>query len=119
MSQPLETRVAAALLAGAGVAFLLVGIARWAVEGGPDLLLPPVVLTVFGVGVAAGLLAGWWWARRVGLVLAVVGAVFHLLIVLGGAPWWARLVSGLLAASQVYVLVLLNMRGSRERAPDA
>ncbi|SHF32184.1 hypothetical protein [Streptoalloteichus hindustanus] len=113
---PLELRVAGALLAGAGLAFLALGLGRWSAEGGADVLVLPCALAVLGVAAGAAVLTAHRAARIVGMVVASVAAVLHLLLALGGGAWWARLLSGLLAASQVYVFVLLNTGPARAGA---
>ncbi|MCP2257020.1 hypothetical protein LX15_000703 [Streptoalloteichus tenebrarius] len=113
---PLELRVAGALLAAAGLVFLALGVGRWAAEGGADVVALPAVLAALGVGAGVAVLTGRRAARIVGMVVATVASVLHLLLALGGGAWWARLLSGVLAASQVYVFVLLNTRPARDGA---
>lgn len=107
---PLEIRLAAGLLVAGGVAFLLVAAARSATEGGGNLFTPPLLELVLALGVGGGLLAGMRLARYAGMVLALLTAFLHAVIALEPVPVWVRIVSGLIAVSQVYVAVLLNTK---------
>jgi hypothetical protein len=106
--QPLEIRVAALLLGAASLLFLLVGVVRWAGEGGADILAVPMVAAALQLPVAAGLLVGVRASRIAGMVVVTLAALLDLLIALGGGPGWARVVSTALAAMHIYLFVLLN-----------
>jgi hypothetical protein len=114
MRAPLEVRLAAALLVGSAAVFLLAGLLRLVTEGGGGLLTAPLLQLALSVGVAGGLLNGIRLARWFGMALALLGALVHMLLALQPLPWWARVVSGLLAAAQVYAAVLLNTKPAVE-----
>jgi hypothetical protein len=108
---PIEIRLAAWLLAAGGLLFVLVDVVRAATEAGDaQAFLVPLLQLVIALGVAGGLLRGIRLARLAGVLFALTIALFHLLVVLQPLPLWVRIVSGIIAASQVYVAVLLNTR---------
>jgi hypothetical protein len=109
---PVEIRLAAALLAAGGVLFLLVGLLRMPLDGGSatGLLMLPGLQLALAVGVAGGLIRGMRSARLLGMVFALLVALLHTSIALQPFALWVRIAAGLLAASQVYVAVLLNTR---------
>jgi hypothetical protein len=118
VSPPLEVRLAAVLLVGGGLVFLAVGLVRIPSEGADGgLLMPPLLQLVLAVGVAGGLLHGMRSARLAGMLLALVAGLVHSVIALGPIPFWARAVSAVIAASQVYVAVLLNTRPALQHSP--
>jgi len=110
MRSPVELRLASALLVGSALAFLLVAVSRMLVEGGGGWLQAPLLQLAVALGVAGGLLTGLRLARYAGIVVALLGALLHMVLALQPAPWWARVVSGVLAIVQVYAAVLLNTR---------
>ena len=109
---PLEIRVAASLLVGGAALFLLVGLLRLSMEGGgaDSFTLLPMLVLVVAIGVAGGLLRGMRSARLFGLVFVLLVALLHASVALQSFPLWVRIVAVVLAASQVYVAVLLNTR---------
>lgn len=108
---PVEIRLAAWLLVAGGLLFVLVDLLRAATEDSDTaVFLVPLLQLVIALGVAGGLLRGMRLARLAGVVFALTLALFHLLVVLQALPPWVRIVSGIIAASQVYVAVLLNTR---------
>ena len=111
---PVELRVAAGLLTGSGLVFVLVALWRMLAEGGGGWLEWPLVQLAVAVGVSGGLLTGSRLARLVGIAVALAGALLQMVLALHSAPWWARVVSGLLAIAQVYAAVLLNTRPAIE-----
>ncbi|HWE88795.1 MAG TPA: hypothetical protein VG317_04960, partial [Pseudonocardiaceae bacterium] len=62
----------------------------------------------------AGVLIGRRWARPIVLVIVVLGTLWHLLVVLGGGPGPARVVSAVLVAALVYAIVLMFTGPVRE-----
>ena len=109
---PTEIRVATWLLLAGGLLFQAVGLLRLAFEGGTveSFLLVPTLQLVISIGVAGGLLRGLRSARLFGLVFVLLFALLHTFIALQPFALWVRIVSGLMAAMQVYVAVLLNTR---------
>ena len=108
MKRPVELWATLACLVGAQVAFLVVAIVRWTVEGGADLVVAPLVLLVLSVVAAGSILARIGIARAGAIAVAIFAALLHLLIVLGDGPVMARIVSGIVGAAQVYAVVLLS-----------
>lgn len=108
---PPEIRLAAWLLPTGGLLFVLVDV-LWAFLGDSagDVLLTPLLQLAVAVGVAGGLLRGSRLARLLGMLFVLTVALLHLSIVLQPLPVWIRIASGLIAASQIYVAVLLNTR---------
>jgi hypothetical protein len=113
---PTEIRLAAALLVAGGLVFVLMDLLRMLVEsGGPaqgaarPFLLPLLQLAI-GIGVAGGLICGMRLARYAGMLVALTFALMHMVFALQPLPPWIRVMAGLVAASQVYVAVLLNTR---------
>jgi hypothetical protein len=72
------------------------------------------VIALIALTVCVGLLLRAPFVRVVAIVVAVVVAALYLLVALGDGPWWACLVSGLLAAGHVYVMVLVNTQPARQ-----
>jgi len=109
---PVEVRLAGWLLVTGGLLFVLVDVLRSAIEGdgGGGVFLVSLLQLVIAVGVAGGLLRGMRSARLAGLVFALAVAFLHTLIALQPLAVWVRIAAGLIAASQVYVAVLLNTR---------
>ena len=60
------------------------------------------------------MLTGIRLARYAGIVLALLGGLLHMVIALEPAPWWARIISGVIALVQVYVAVLFNTKPAIE-----
>lgn len=114
MRAPLEVRLAAALLTGSALLFLLTALLRMLDEGGSGWLQLPLLQLVVAIGVAGGVLTGFRLARFAGIVVALIGSVLHMVLALQPAPWWARVVSGLVALVLVYVAVLLNTKPALE-----
>lgn len=108
---PAEIRLAAWLLVAGGLLFVLVDLIRAVTEeGDEDAFLVPLLQLLIAVGLAGGLLRGVRLARLLGVLFALTAALLHTLIAMQSYPLWVRIMSGLLAASQVYVAVLLNTR---------
>jgi hypothetical protein len=111
---PVELRLAAGLLTGSALVFVLVAFGRMLAEGGGGWLELPLLQLAVALGVSGGVLTGFRLARVVGIAVALAGALLHMVLALQPAPWWARLVSGLLAIAQIYAAVLLNTRPAVE-----
>ena len=109
---PVEIRLAGWLLVTAGLLFVLVDLLRAVIEEGSQeqVFLLPLLQLVIAVGVTGGLLRGMRSARLIGLLFALTVALLHTLIAMQPHPLWVRIVAGVVAASQVYVAVLLNTR---------
>lgn len=104
----------ALLVAAPGVVFLVESLIRAFTEGGDGILALPVVLLVLEGGAAVAVLTGTRWARPLVLILVILAALLHMVIALGEGLLWTRMVSAILAVSQVYVLVVLNTKPVRE-----
>lgn len=111
---PREIKVAAGLIGGIGIAFALVAVLRVLGTIGVTSIVTPVVSAVFGVAVAAGLLARKALARVGGFAVLVLFAMLHALIAVADGPWWIRVFSLLAAAGYAYAGVLLTTRPVRE-----
>ncbi|OLR94245.1 hypothetical protein [Actinokineospora bangkokensis] len=109
MTRPLEVRLALALLSGAALVFLLEGLVLQ-LTSDPGFLRLPLVATLLAALVVGTLWARWRLARLAGGVFGVLVAVLHVMIALSDQVWWLRVVSGLLAAANVYAVVLLLTR---------
>jgi len=109
---PAEIRLAGWLLVTGGLLFVLVDLIRVVTEDGTDdqVFLVPLLQLVVAVGIAGGLLRGMRSARLFGVVFVLAVALLHMSIVLQPFPLWVRIAAGVVAASQVYVAVLLNTR---------
>jgi hypothetical protein len=117
---PVEIRLAGWLLVAGGVLFVLVDVLRAAAEeDSAGVFLVPLLQLVVGIGVAGGLLRGLRLARLVGVLFALTAGLLHTLIALQSYPVWVRIASGLIAASQVYVAVLLNTRPALQHTGSA
>lgn len=109
IERPLEVRLAAGIIAGAAAVFL--GLA-WLAEDIGTLRFP--VGSAMVAVIVVGLLFTSSRTARVAAIGAVtLLALAHTLIALGGLPWWARTISGVLAAAHVYVVILLLTRPAR------
>ena len=111
---PFDVWLCALLVGGAGVIFLVESLIRLFAEGGAGILSVPIVLLVLEGGAAVAILAGTRWARPVVLIIAIIGALVHMVIALGQGLLWTRVVSAILAIAQVYALVALNTKPVRE-----
>lgn len=105
---PIETLVALLLIVGGALTFFAEGVVRWLVEGVSTDLTLPVVIAAFETAVAAGVLARMRAMRIIGVGVLAMVVLVHLLIALGGGPWWARAISGMLVVVGCYAAVLLN-----------
>ena len=114
MRAPVELRLAAALMTGSALLFLLTALARMLGEDGGGWLQLPLLQLAVAIGVAGGVLTGFRLARLAGIVVALLGGLLHMVLALQPAPWWARVVSGLLAIVHIYVAVLLNTKPAVE-----
>lgn len=114
MRYPVELRLATALLAGSALAFLLTALLLMSTEGGAGWLQLPLLQLALAIGVAGGVLTGIRLARYAGIAVALLGGLLHMVLALQSGPWWARIVSGLLAIVQVYAAVLLNTKPAVE-----
>lgn len=111
---PIETLMALLLIVGGALIFLAEGVVRWLVEGVSTDLTLPVVIAAFETAVAAAVLARVWAVRIIGVGVLAMVVLVHLLIALGGGPWWARAISGMLAMVGCYAVVLLNTGPMRD-----
>jgi hypothetical protein len=105
---PPEVLIASVIAAGGALAFLLVGVIRWQVDGDAGWVRFPVIVAVLELVVAAGLMVGFRPARITAIILFLLLSLLHLLATLNTGPVWVRVVSGVLSAAHVYGVVLLN-----------
>ena len=105
---PPEVLIASVVAAGGALAFLLVGVIRWQVDGDAGWVRFPVIVAVLELVVAAGLMVGFRPARITAIILFLLLSLLHLLATLNTGPVWVRVVSGVLSAAHVYGVVLLN-----------
>jgi hypothetical protein len=110
---PPELLVPVLIAAGGALLFVLSALVRSQVDGDGSLLKFPIVIAVLELLVAGGLVARFKPARITGCVVFTVVALVHLLIVLAAAPWWVRVLSGVLSAAHVYGFVLLSSGPAR------
>ncbi|MFB9903239.1 hypothetical protein [Allokutzneria oryzae] len=106
--RPVELWAVLACLLGSELVFLVTGLVRWAAEGGADLVTLPLLLAVLAAVATGGILARLGIGRIGAITVAIFAALLHLLVVLGDGPVFARIVSGVVAAAQVYAVVLLS-----------
>ncbi|GGP49294.1 hypothetical protein [Saccharothrix coeruleofusca] len=109
-----EIHLACLLGALCATGFLLVGVVQWQVESDSSWIRFPALVAVLELLVVAGLATGVRQARPAGLAVFALGALAHLLTVLGQGPVWLRVVAALLSALHVFVVVLLNTKPARE-----
>ena len=109
MTAPVEVKIPAAVIALGAVAFLAVDLVM-----SSDSLRLSVGASILAVAVCVGLLARLRFVRFVTMIVVFVLAVLHLLIALGDAPVWVRLVSGVLTAAYIYSAVLVNTEPARQ-----
>jgi hypothetical protein len=109
VNAPLEVKLSAGLIALGAVVFVGVALA-WNPQG----LRFPIGAGILAVAVCVGLMAGLRFVRVVTMTVVGIFAVVHLLIALGEAPWWVRVISGLLCAAYIYVAVLVNTEPARQ-----
>ncbi|MGH3435804.1 MAG: hypothetical protein ACRDRN_04985 [Sciscionella sp.] len=114
MRLPAEIKVVTLLIAGVALAFLVEGLLRWAIQGGVSVITPTVVVAAFELAVVGGMLARLRPARLVGVVVLTLATLLHLVILLSNGPWWARVISGVLAVGGGYAVILLNTASVRD-----
>lgn len=112
---PVEIRLAAGLLVGGSVLFVLGALLRIPEVGSSEglFLLPLLQLALF-IGIGGGLLLGKRLARISGVILALLFALLHLSVALQGLAIWVRVLGGVIAAGLIYAAVLLNTRPALE-----
>jgi hypothetical protein len=110
---PFDVLACALLIGGSGLVFLVVGLVRFLSEGGFGILEVPIIVFVLQLGAAIAMLTGFRLARPVIVVLVVLVALMHMVIALDNGFAWTRVASGVLAAANVYALVLCNTRPVR------
>jgi hypothetical protein len=111
---PLDVWAGMLLIAASGLIFLIEGLIRLAIEGGPSVLLIPAVLCGLDLIAAAGVFSGRRWTRPIVLAVVVIGAVWHLDAAMAGGIGWTRVVSAVLVVAQVYAIVLMYTGPVRE-----
>ncbi|TCP47958.1 hypothetical protein EV191_111163 [Tamaricihabitans halophyticus] len=113
---PVELRVVALVVFGAGLVFLALGAILLAVDphATPASLQPPATAALLGFAVAVGLLFRMRLVWGITVVIVVVFALLHLVIVFSQGQWFARLGSGVLAAGYIYAGVLVNTGPARD-----
>jgi hypothetical protein len=110
---PVEAFVATLIGAAGALAFVLMGLVQWQVDGDPGWIRFPVIVAVLELLVVGGLVAGLRPARLTAALVFSVVALIHLLAVLNEGPVWVRVLSGVLSAVHVYAVVMLNTRPAR------
>lgn len=106
---PVEVKVAASLLVGIALVYVLLGLVIVLTsDGSPRTLALPLTSLVFGALVAAGLAARNGFARIAGFVVVVLFALVHVFTLMAGALLWFKIFGGLAAAGYIYAGVLLN-----------
>ncbi|MFD1147468.1 hypothetical protein [Saccharothrix hoggarensis] len=110
---PPEATLATLLGAGGGLAFVLMGLIQWQVEGDSGWMRFPVTVAVVELVVVGGLYAGLRPARLAAAIVYALVALIHLLAVLNDGPVWLRVLSAVLSAVHVFGVVLLNTRPVR------
>ncbi|WP_033437810.1 hypothetical protein [Saccharothrix sp. NRRL B-16314] len=107
--------VALAILIGAvgGLAFILMGLVQWQLDGDTGWIKFPVIVAVLELLVVFGLVAGPRAARLTAAFVFGLVALVHLLAVLNQGALWIRVLSGLISAAHVFAVVLLNTRPAR------
>jgi hypothetical protein len=106
---PVEVKVAASLLVGVALVYVLLGLVIVVTsDGSPRTLALPLTSLVFGALVAAGIAARNSFARIAGFVVVVLFAIVHAFTLMAGALLWFKIFGGLAAAGYVYAGVLLN-----------
>jgi hypothetical protein len=114
-ARPREVWLSTAALGGGAIVFLGVALLRMVAEGGgSDLWRLPVGLAVVALAGCGGLVFRLRFARVAAFVVLLVVAALYLLIALGDGSWWVRLASGVLAAANVYAMVLVNTQPARQ-----
>ncbi|MQA07017.1 MAG: hypothetical protein GEU98_00465 [Pseudonocardiaceae bacterium] len=116
MAAPSEIRLSALLIFGAGLVFVLLGVALLGVDAyaSATALRPPIATAVLGFAIAVGLVLRMRMARGVAMVAVIVFALLHVVIMFSQGQWFARVGSGVLAAAYIYAGVLLNTGPARE-----
>jgi hypothetical protein len=113
LGRPLEVRVAMIINGGAATVFFAVALIRQLVEGGGGLLAVPIYLVILAAGTIVLLVTRPRNTRLLAGITALLPVLLHLLVVLGGQAWWVRVLSGVLAATYVYSVVLINTKPAR------
>ncbi|AHI00405.1 hypothetical protein GCM10010174_65090 [Kutzneria viridogrisea] len=107
-SAPLEVRVAALVFALGGLLFAG-GSFAWGTQiGDTSVAIVPAVDAVVGLLLGGLLAVGARAARMPAFVWAALITILQIVLALGVAPVWLRILCGLLAAAHVYAFVLLN-----------
>lgn len=102
----------AALVGGVGVAFLIENLFLVGTQGASIVYLPIAMLVLDIVAVTL-ILFGNRTLRTGVLMIVGIGVLVDVVIMLGEVPGWLRVVTGLLAVSQIAALVLLNTKPVR------
>ncbi len=110
---PTEAFLAVLIGAAGALAFVLMGLVQWQVEGDSTWLRFPVVVAVLELLAVGGLVAGVRPARLTAALVFALVALIHLLAVLNQGPVWIRVLSGVLSAAHVFAVVMLNTEPAR------
>jgi hypothetical protein len=102
----LEIRIAALVLGGGGLVFLLTFVALAFEANDIGTLILPAPVAVISLALGSGLIAGIRFLRLPALLWTVVVAVVQASFALLSTEVWLAVLSGLLAAAHVYGLVL-------------
>ena len=110
---PVEAFLAILIGAVGALAFVLMGLVQWQVENDSAWIRFPVVVAVLELLAVGGLVANLRPARITAALVFALVALVHLLAVLNQGPVWIRVLSGLLSATHVFAVVMLNTRPAR------
>jgi hypothetical protein len=110
---PTEVFIATVIGAAGALAFALMGLVQWQVEGDSVLIKFPVIVAALGLLAVGGLVTRLRPARLTAACVFGLVALVHLLAVLNDVPVWIRVASGVLSAAHVFAVVLLNTRPAR------
>jgi hypothetical protein len=111
---PLDVLICALLIGGCGLVYLIAEAIRLLPTAGAGSLAAPIVVAVLLLGAAAAVVAGLRPIRPAVLIVLILATLLQLLFVMDGGLLWRQVVSAILAAAQVYALVLLNTKPVRE-----
>ncbi|MFC0545252.1 hypothetical protein [Kutzneria chonburiensis] len=103
---PVEIKIAALVLAGGGLVFLLTFLVLGIQAGDLGSIILPAPVAVISLGLGAGLLGGIRPVRIPALLWTVLCALLYASFALLAIEVWIAVLSGILAAAHVYSLVL-------------
>jgi hypothetical protein len=105
-SAPTEIKVAALVLAGGGLVFLLTFLVLGIQADDLGSIILPAPVAVISLGLGAGLLGGVRPVRVPALLWTVLCALLYASFALLAVDVWIAVLSGMLAAAHIYSLVM-------------